>query len=613
MAVSRICWCFLTIAGLFCLVVEYVYAQEQKRPNTSLGRDIYEEQCASCHLEPELKAPSLEAMGFLSAERIHFSLTEGSMTEQGALLSTEEQDSVVSYLTRGNETGDESGAFSQCIGQLSDTSAITWSGWADDPTNRRFKTAEESGLSLSNISRLTLQWAYAFPNTIRMRAQPAISKETIYLGGQTGEVSALSLETGCRWWTFTAQAEVRGAISLIDLGDVNERALVFSDFAANVYRLDAKSGALIWKANLAEHAKATITGALTVFENRVLVPLSSTEILNAVNPTYECCTFRGGLAALDLMSGELLWRSYAVDKPVQQQPNSTGTIQWGPSGAPVWGSPTVDVERRQVYFGTGQNYSSPATPTSDAVLAVNLDTGERIWVFQTLEGDAWNAACVNSGANCPIENGPDFDVGAAPVLVETAEGMQFVIAGNKGGMVFALDPDNGGLIWKKKVGRGGRKGGVHWGLSSDDARVYVGVGDLPDELDSDFGARPGLHALDVTTGDVVWSVITDPTCIAKSFRCYPSFSGALTVTSGLVMAGGMDGKLHAFSTDDGTELWRFDTDRKFETVNGILGSGGSIDADGPVIADGRLVINSGYDLYGQLAGNVLLIFAVGEH
>lgn len=609
---SGIFWRSLNAVGYFSVGLGHCYAEELSQQHTSLGRTVYEEQCAACHLEPEIKAPSLDAMGLLSPERVLFSLTDGSMAEQGALLSNEERDSVVAYLTQSNDTGVVRGVTSTCAGQLSDTTTIRWSGWGDDPTNRRYKTAQESGLTVSNVSDLEFQWAYAFPDTIRMRAQPAVSEETIYLGGQTGEVSALLLDTGCRWWTFSADAEVRGALSLVDVDGANERALVFSDFAANVYRLDAQTGALVWKTNVADHASATITGALTVFENRVIAPLSSTEILNATNPSYECCTFRGGIIALDLTTGEALWRTYAVDEPVRHKQNSVGTQQWGPSGAPAWGSPTIDTKRRQVYFGTGQNYSSPATNTSDAVIAVNLDTGERIWVFQTLEGDAWNAACVNNGPNCPIEDGPDFDVGAAPVLVETKDGIDVVIAGNKGGMVFALDPDTGSLIWQRRVGRGGRKGGVHWGLASDGNKVYVGIGDLPDEFDSDFDARPGLHALDVTSGEPVWSVITDPTCEAKSFRCYPSFSGALTVSSGLVVAGGMDGKLHAFSTEDGTELWRFDTERPFKTVNGIPGSGGSIDADGAVIADGRLLINSGYDLYGQLAGNVVLMFAVRE-
>lgn len=590
----------------------YGYAQNTSPPDPDLGRNIYLEQCELCHLDSELKAPSVDSMKLLSFERILFSLTDGVMMEEGALLSVEERNAVVGYLAQDRPAGTRTRNANRCAGLLSDLSPIRWTGWANDVTNSRFQSGVESGLTHSNVDKLALKWAYAFPDTIRMRAQPAITQETVYLGGQTGEVTALSAETGCIWWTFEADAEVRGALSLVDAENGNTRALVLSDFEANVYRLNASTGNVEWKVNVAEHANGTITGALTVFEDLVIIPLSSTEILNAANPNYACCTFRGGLMALNLNTGKEMWRAYAVAEPSRQKPNSVGTPQWGPSGAPAWGSPTIDARRRQVYFGTGQNYSSPASQTSDAVIAVDVDTGRRVWTFQTLAGDAWNAACVNDGPNCPVENGPDFDVGAAPVLITLDNGTDAVIAGNKGGIVFALNPENGQMMWQKRVGRGGRKGGVHWGLASDGDKVYVGVGDLPDEFDSPHDAQPGLHALDASTGATVWTVSAEPTCAANSFRCYPSFSGALTVTSDVVFAGGMDGRLHAFATRDGAKVWGFDTDRTFETVNGIPGQGGSIDSDGAVIADGRLLINSGYDLYGQLAGNVLLMFAIEE-
>ncbi len=585
------------------------HTQAQRVLNSADAKEIYKVQCAGCHSDVTTKAPSFDAMSLLSAQAIRTSLTSGSMREQGSYLTETELNAVIGFLADRDSPTVRSDEAQQCEQLNERNSGVRWNRWGNGYENTRFQPTEISGFTAQNVAELSLAWAFGFPNAIRVRSQAAVTEDTLYVGSQDGTVYAIDLESGCVRWTFAADAEVRGALTLEESGATE--TLFFSDFSANVYALNAATGEPLWKNNVADHPATTITGSLIVFAGRVFVPLSSTEILNAANPEYECCTFRGGIAALDASVGRVLWRNNTVEAATKRNRNSIGTQLWGPSGAPVWSSPTVDIKRGLLYFGSGQNYSSPASDTSDAIIAVDLQTGETAWSFQTLKNDAWNAACVSNAINCPEEDGPDFDVGASPILIATEDHGDLVIAGTKSGMVYALDPDdNGRLLWQRRVGRGGKKGGIHWGMTTDGELVYVAIGDLPNEFSSVHEPRPGLHALDVITGEPVWSRYAYPTCSEDVYSCYPSFSAALTMTPGVIFAGGMDGTLHAFASNDGSELWSFNTSQTFETVNEVAAQGGSIDSDGAIIADGRLLMTSGYDLYGQIPGNVLLMFTL---
>ena len=159
----------------------------------------------------------------------------------------------------------------------------------------------------------------------------------------------------------------------------------------------------------------------------------------------------------DAASGERIWKTYTIaEQPAARKPNRQRVMQYGPSGAPVWNTPAIDARRRQLYVGTGENYSSPAGPTSDAILAFRLDDGKMLWSFQATAGDAWNSSCVlEDRSNCPAEDGPDFDFGGATILAHSNKGRELVLAGQKSGIVWALDPDDGSLVWKQQVGRGG--------------------------------------------------------------------------------------------------------------------------------------------------------------
>jgi polyvinyl alcohol dehydrogenase (cytochrome) len=261
-----------------------------------------------------------------------------------------------------------------------------------------------------------------------------------------------------------------------------------------------------------------------------------------------------------------------------------------------------------LYIGTGENYSIPSTNTSDAIQALDLKTGKLVWNFQSTGKDIYNLACPFFN-NCPGKPGPDLDFGMAPILIKKADGNDILVAGQKSGLVYALTPANGKVIWKTRIGKGGALGGIHWGMATDGKYVYAANADnilALDKSDTSVKASPGLYALDVMTGKVIWKTASPP-CVGKQ-SCFASNSAAPAVIPGIVFAGGLDGHMRAYSTKDGAIIWDFDTRKEYETVDGIKGNGGAIDGPAPVISGGMLFVNSGYGMFGQPSGNVLLCF-----
>lgn len=572
------------------------------------AKALFESNCASCHGAQSSGAPSLDALRARTPEAIVAALTNGLMREQGKALSEEERLLLGRYLGSGKAPL----AGKMCEGKPKLAGAPLWNRWGNGITNERYQPAAQAGLSASEVPQLELAWAFAFPDAARARSQPAVTEEAIFTGSQDGRFYALNLATGCIWWTFDADAEVRSAPTLGTDAEGKIDRIYFGDFNANVYALDARTGTLIWKQSVKDHPAGTITGSPTLHDGRLYVPMSSTEVVSAMRSDYECCTFRGGVTALDAATGKPVWRMHTVDVARQAGTDRDGQRALGPSGAPVWSPPTVDAKRGLLYFGTGENYSSPASAMSDSIVAVELATGKIRWWQQTVANDAWNAACTKLGnmVNCPREDGPDLDFGAPPILATMADGRQIILAGQKSGMVFGLDPDQGGrIVWRQRAGMGGFNGGVHWGMASQGDMLFVGIADTPGGKAPVGPRRPGLHAFDIASGTPRWSRIEPDTCTERSYNCTTALSAPVTLTDGVVFAGAHNGLVRAYSSTDGRVLWSFDTRRSFPTVNGIAGKGGSIDSAGPVVAGGRLIVNSGYDKFGETPGNLLLVFA----
>jgi polyvinyl alcohol dehydrogenase (cytochrome) len=492
-------------------------------------------------------------------------------------------------------------------------------GWGMTAANTRHIEPRIAGLAANDVPKLRLKWAFGFAGASRARSQPTYAGGAIFVGSQSGEVHALDLETGCIRWTFQAAAEVRSAPAVEPwvAGDTTAKPrLFFGDLEGSVYAVDAFSGKLIWKVQANWHPRTTITGSPRFFEDKVFVPLSSTEWASAADPLYECCTFQGGVVALDARSGSMLWRSYTIDTPAKAtgELNSAGAKRFHPAGAPVWNSPTIDAKRRRIYVGTGEGYTSPAAPTSDAVIAFDLDTGQKIWHYQSIPKDAWNMACfIGGGPNCPEENGPDLDIGAPPILAQLADGRDVLLTGQKSAHVFALDPDDGRLLWRVKYGRGGFAGGVHWGMAFDGQTLFAPNADTI-FLGTEVGeAKPGLFALDPRDGAIKWFTPNANVCPESSRpACDPGVSPPPTSIEGVVFNGAFDGWLRAYDSTSGKVIWEYNTVREYTTVNGVPGQGGSLESAGPLVVDGHLLVNSGYLFGGRMPGNVLLAFAVDE-
>lgn len=359
-------------------------------------------------------------------------------------------------------------------------SRILAGSWGSQLNNNRFQSGELAGLNAADVPRLKLKWAYylppRFPGTSELRSQPAVTADTLYLGTQQGDVLALDSKSGCTRWIYNNDSiPVRTAITLGKVERLEAPLLFFGDDKGFVTALDARTGRKLWKTQVDTHPEALITGAITLYKDRLYVSVSSLEVVTAMNPMYNCCTFRGSVARLDALSGNKVWQTFTTPEPQKTAKNALGVQMWGPSGAPIWNSPTIDTKRNLLYVGTGENYSSPASQGSDSVLALDLDSGALRWAQQLTTGDAWNMSCTAPGKlNCPKEDGFDLDVGANTILQHLTDGRDLVIAGQKAGWVWALDPDQAGKpAWKTKVGRGGALGGIHWGMGSDERFIYA--------------------------------------------------------------------------------------------------------------------------------------------
>lgn len=592
------------------------------------GAALYQEHCANCHQGGVSRAPHLTWLEMMTPQALVASMTDGLMRPQSAHLSAAQRIHIAEYLSRARYAAQAPSAAPACVGEAArfDLSRpVPKVGWGHDTA--RFVNAQTAQLTTADLGNLRLKWAFAFPNALRARSHPAIALGAVFVGSQDGTVYAFDLQTGCQRWAFQASAEVRTGIVLsawqpsaaASNPSQDPPLAFFGDILAKLYALNALTGELVWSIKADDHPSATITGTPALAGDRLLVPISSLEVTPAANPNYPCCTFQGKVLAVAPSTGEIIWSHSTIpNPPVQVATTSAGTPVLAPSGAPVWSSPAVDLKRNLAYFGTGENYSSPADGNSDAVIAVDLTTGERAWTRQSTAGDAWNVACMMAdNPNCPEEDGPDFDHGASMILIE-AEGRSVLAVGHKNGTVYGLDPDNqGAVLWSTRVGRGSIQGGVHFGMAAAEGLIYAPINDMNDTRNGDWLdpelARPGVHALDAASGEVMWRRVQEDICSPERPFCDPGVSAAVTAIPGALLAGHLDGHLRAYSAANGEVLWDFDTTQPAAAVNGLTAQGGGMSGGaGPAVADGHLVINSGYGLYFHEPGNALLVFAVPE-
>jgi polyvinyl alcohol dehydrogenase (cytochrome) len=516
--------------------------------------------------------------------------------------------------------------------------SVQWNGWGRDLNNTRYQP--EPAIRVVDVPKLALKWAYGYQSAGEL-GQPTMVDGRLFLASSSGRIYALDAKTGCTYWTFDAPAPSRTAIAIGELGQSRRAAIpkklkrtlahldvikapsaaFFGDDSGAVYALDAQKGTLLWRVQVDTHPSARIVGAPTLYNDRLYVAVGSNEEKISANPNYSCCTFRGSIAAIDIATGRVLWKSYTVlEVPQPTHPNSAGVQQFGPAGAAIASSPAIDAKRGVLYVGTGGSATGVEQSLTDAVAAFDLSDGKLRWVKQlTVQGQV-----ALSGFS------------SAPVLRTLPSGNDILLAGQISGVVYGLDPDHGGeILWQTRIGAppvggggavaaqgaaqpaaagagepatssvgppnvaGADSGGIASGMAIDHRSLYVA---LSGALAQPSNTTGSLWALDPKTGIPRWHTPAPaPACSWGEASCAHGQSQAVTVMPGGVVSGSLDGHLRIYSTIDGKILWDFDTAKGFQTQNGVRASGGPLDHGGATIVNGSVYINS---------GNTLLAFSV---
>lgn len=601
--------------------------QQMDSSKTSVDREslpgaaIYHARCEICHAGQAPKAPSRTFLDMMAPEAIYTAVSSGIMQQQAAGLTDADKRHVAEYLS-----GTPFGAVvvppaPTCVGKAAKfdlTQQPDIVGWGFTPGNTHSISADIAHLEAKDIPRLKVKWVLGYPHAVRARSRPTFAYGALYVGSQDGVVYALDAKSGCIRWTFKTSAEVRTPVVIPAGQSTGVKRAYFGDLIGRVYAVDALTGRELWRTRVEEHPSATITAAPIAYGDSVYVGVSSLEEATVV-ATYPCCTFRGSVVALDGATGKVRWKRYTIDEtPQQVGTTDKGVGLFAPSGAAVWNAPTLDVQRGLLYVGTGNNYTGPADSRSNAILAMDLRTGEIRWAWQIVGGDAWNVGCMVGLPTCPKNSGPDADIGSGVVFGTLADGTQRFFVGLKSGRTLSVDPDtHDRALWTVRLGRGSIQGGIQFGMAFDGQRLYVPIADMGNSMDvstqardADAGApRPGLYAIDPNSGAILWQAKPPDACNGRAF-CDRGILASIAAIPGAVFAGHMDGWVRAYDSASGRVVWEYDTTQETRTLNGTTARGGSIGGSGPVVHDGMLYVNSGYGLYFHMPGNALIAFSV---
>ncbi len=571
---------------------------------------LFEQRCTSCHGNPSTpRAADGLQLRKMTPEAVYAAITTGSTHANLTGVTDDEKRMIAGYLggrkVDAARLTDAKLMPNQCstnppIDSLS--ANPLWNGWSPDATNARLQPAKAAGLSADEVAKLKLKWAFGFPAAEIVWGQPTIAAGRVFIGVDTGAVYALDAASGCVHWSFQADAGVRTAITInpVKGQGAAKYAIYFGDLKANVYAVDAVSGKQLWKVKVEDQPVARITGSPILYEDRLYVPVSSSEERAAgYSTTYPCCTFRGSVVALDANTGKQVWKSYIISEaPKPTKKTAAGVTLWGPAGGAVWDTPTLDPAHHALYIGTGDAYTETEQPvkTTDGVMALNMDTGKVLWIAQDTENDVWLAGCgpQSTSENCPKDIGPDYDFGSSPILRTLPNGRRILVAGQKSGIVWAHDPDKqGAVVWKAQLVDRLQRGVITFGGAADEQNVYFGL------------STGGIAAVQLATGEKKW--FTPIAAASQGQR--GGQTAALTEIPGVIFSSGWDGMLRAFSTADGRPLWQYNTLQDVKTVNGVAAKGGSMGAPGPTVAGGMLFVGSGYTFGAGTTGNLLLAFS----
>lgn len=487
----------------------------------------------------------------------------------------------------------------------------TRGSWGYGLHNHRYQG--DTRISPANVQNLELAWVFKLDDKEDPHSFPLVTRDSVVVGSRAGLLHALDKSSGCVRWQYDAGNDIRTAIVA-----GADNLIYFGTAGGEVVALHLADGRLAWRRKVHNHFAVMITGSPSYHDGRLYVPVSSFEMFVAVIPVYPCCDFQGAVVVLDAKTGKYLWHKSTIGEPATKVATRWFVIpKYAPSGVPVWSAPAIDTTLGQIVFGTGENYSAPASANSDSVMALSLKDGSVRWSWQFTSNDTWNVACETPfTANCPENQGPDFDFGAAAILYTLPGGQSLVLAGQKSGMVYAMNAADGAEIWRYRSGSGGKLGGIHWGMAIDPQshRLFVPISDRTSSWiinrDTEGPARSGLIALDIVTGKELWHAPVTDGCENRE-DCYHGVSASLTSSPGLVWAGGLDGILRVFDSASGEPRWSFDTWGPLTAVNG-LAEGGSMDVHGAFVDKEMVFVSSGYNSFDQKGGNAFVAFRLAK-
>ena len=241
-----------------------------------------------------------------------------------------------------------------------------------------------------------------------MTSTPAVVDGVVYFGDWAGNVVALKASDGV-WKKATGKGLLSGS------PNVTADAVYIGGDGGWVHALKRSDGSILWQVQAEKTPNARIWSSPVIVDNTLIIGNGSYQVFYPATPA-----FRGNIVGLDIsQNGKELWRAYVCDS--------------GKAGVSVWSSAAIDKDLKLAFIGTGQGYTKPAAAQSDSLAAIDYTTGAIKWSKQFTAADAFQ----NNSNGTPINDGPDYDVGASPNLFE-AGGKKLVGVGDKAGHYYAL-------------------------------------------------------------------------------------------------------------------------------------------------------------------------------